>query len=253
MAITDYSRGNSLLSGLPAPDFAILQQHLSPISLAPGQILRRAGRPLEHAYFIMRGVAALRLESAPNISGEVALIGNEGVVGHDVALGLNDHSMTVEMLSKGEGAHIDLSVLGDAVSKSAALRLSLMEYSIALLRQVAETSLSNAKGRLECRLARRLLMVQDRLNDTILPFTHEALAESLGVRRAGVTTALRSFNAAGLIAAGRGSIEIRDRAGLSALTGGFYVGALAAKNGALTRSVGGRKSLPERAQVEHCL
>jgi CRP-like cAMP-binding protein len=213
---------NTLLSKLPAPDFAALNQHLEPITFVPGQKLRCARKSSAHAYYLTQGVAAVRMVTGSNISGEIALLGPEGVVGHDEALGLNDPLVTVEMLSDGQGALINMAILVSAVAESEAVRKSLIEYSASLMRQVAETSLSNAMSNLESRLARRLLMMHDRLRSRILCSTHESLADSLGVRRAGITTALRGFAAAGIVAARRRSIEILDPPRLAELAGGFY-------------------------------
>jgi CRP-like cAMP-binding protein len=120
------------------------------------------------------------------------------------------------------GSRIAANDLRRALAKSASLRAIFLAFTQAFVVQTAQTALANARGNVEMRLARWLLMAHDRLDGDELPLTHEFLALMLGVRRAGVTVALQKLESDGLVVAKRGVIMVEDRAGLIRLADRLY-------------------------------
>src|SRR5262245_2409371 len=144
------------------------------------------------------------------------------MTGLAVVLGSDRSPCEIFMQVEGKGQQISSHDLRAVMAKSATLRESFLLFAHTFAVQSAYTALANAQGRLEDRLARWLLMAQDRLQSNELLLTHEFLALMLGVRRAGVTTGLNHFEAKGLIATSRGAITIQDRDGLEEAANGFY-------------------------------
>src|SRR6185312_1430893 len=122
----------------------------------------------------------------------------------------------------GNGRRMQAATFLEALNQSASLRTLMMKSAHAFMIQTAHTALANGRAKLEERLARWLLMAHDRLNTDSVPLTHEFLAVMLGVRRAGVTVALHSFERRGLIATRRGQLTLINRAGIEEVAGSFY-------------------------------
>jgi CRP-like cAMP-binding protein len=219
------SRGlrNRLLGALLRADFALLQPLLVPVKLRFRQRLQSANRTVKAAYFPDSGLASMvALAKGSRSQAEVAIIGWEGMVGLPIVLGARRSPCEVFVQIKGHGHCITADDLAEAMSQSPELRETLLCYAHVFSVQAAYTALANARGKIDERLARWLLMAQDRIGSDALLLTHEFLALVLGVRRAGVTVALHHFEKAGLIAAKRGSIVIKDRDGLEESAHGFY-------------------------------
>jgi CRP-like cAMP-binding protein len=126
------------------------------------------------------------------------------------------------MQDAGEGLAIDVEHLQRLLTISPTLRACLTRYAHYLSVAVSQSSLANAQGTIQERLARWLLMAQDRLADSDITLTHELLSLMLGVRRAGVTTALHQLEGHGFVTTARGAVRILDRPGLIGHSGGFY-------------------------------
>jgi CRP-like cAMP-binding protein len=148
----------------------------------------------------------------------VAIIGQLGLVGVPVVLGTMRSPQRCVMEVPGEALQINAEDLRRAMDESPLLRQQLMNYVQALLIQNSQTVLCNARHRLEERLARWLLLAQDRLDDDSIPLTHDLLSMMLGVRRAGITTALERLERSGAVRKGRGAVEIANRAHLEQWT-----------------------------------
>jgi CRP-like cAMP-binding protein len=143
------------------------------------------------------------------------LSGCEGMSGTSVVLGNDRSPHETYMQVEGEGQRITATNLREAMKASDSLREVLLRYVQVFMVQTAHTAIANARGRLDARLARWLLMAHDRVRDNTLPLTHEFLSLMLGARRAGVTEALHSLARQNFITAGRGEVIVLNRKGLS--------------------------------------
>ena len=213
---------NCLLGSLPPDDFALIESQLEPVELARRLVLERPQVPIEHVYFPNRGIASIVAGAGRDRRVEVGLFGREGMSGAAVVMGDDRSPQECFVQVAGEGQRITSEGLREAMGTSPTLRLFLLHYVQALLVQTGHTALANAQAQIEERLCRWLLMCHDRVEGDELPLTHEFLATMLGVRRAGVTTAVHALAGRGLIRALRASIEILDRKGLEVCADGIY-------------------------------
>jgi CRP-like cAMP-binding protein len=215
------SSRNLLLSVLAPPDYGLLEPHLTKIEFSVRQSFEEANKPIAHVYFPENGIVSIVAKSRHE-QAEAAIVGREGMTGIPVVLGndrwVNDTYVQVD----GSGFRIAADDLRRAMAKSSNLRALLLAFTQAFVVQTTQTALANARGNVEMRLARWLLMAHDRLNGNELPLTHEFLALMLGVRRAGVTTTLQKLEGDGLVVAKRGLIVVEDRAGLINMADRLY-------------------------------
>jgi CRP-like cAMP-binding protein len=216
------STGNFILARLSRSDFSLLAPHLEPVRLGLCQTVETAGRQVSSVCFLEAGLASIIAISAKRRQAEICLIGPEGMTGIAVVLGQKRSAMDTVMQVEGHGLCMPADALRAALPKSATLESTLLSYVHLFIMQAAQTALANAHGKLEHRLARWLLMAHDRLGGSELRHTQEFLSTMLAVRRAGVTTAIRGFEARGLISTARGRITVRDREGLEEAADGFY-------------------------------
>jgi CRP-like cAMP-binding protein len=218
-------RCNALLDHLSERDFGLIEPKLRPVTLEFRKSLQQANRRITTAYFLGTGIASVVTIAGSNRhQTETALIGREGMTGVSLLYGVERSPWDIFMQVEGEGQSIDAADLRDAVDKSVSLHRSLLRFAFLFAVQTAHTALANAHAKLEERLARWLLMAQDRVEKTEMLLTHEFMALMLGVRRAGVTVALHEYESKGLIKHARGSVTIVDRDGLIEAANGFYGG-----------------------------
>ena len=204
---------NGILARLSRAELEILRPHLEPVSLPRGKQLERRARKIEYVYFLIRGIASVVADS--NARGlEVGLIGREGVTGLASMMGAERAPYEVFMQTEGEAFAISASHLRAGMERSAHLRDVLLRFGHIFQLQVAATAVAGGRGKIGERLARWLLMAHDRIEGDALPVTHEFLATMLGVRRPGVSEALKLLEKKGLIQTDRRTIIIHDRAGL---------------------------------------
>jgi CRP-like cAMP-binding protein len=184
--------------------------------------LQTKGRPVDQVYFIEAGVASLVSGSERQL--EIALVGYEGMTGVGVVLG-DGAPVSYEVRIRVEGRAQCLAAveLRKAINASSSLHNVLLLYVLSFVDQLAQTALANGRGTIEERLARWLLMVDDRTQGGALPLTHEALSVALGTPRPSVTIVLQELERRGLIARGRGAISIVDRKGLERCSSGAYL------------------------------
>jgi CRP-like cAMP-binding protein len=213
---------NRLLASLSAKDFALLAPGLSAIDLPVRRQLESRNRPVEHVYFLARGLASIVISAGASQSIEIAVIGREGMTGLSVLLEADRAVPETFMQSAGDGWRIAAEDLRDALQESPGMRRHFMRYAHTLISQMSYTTLANGRYRLEERLARWLLMAQDRADDNIVLLTHEFLAIMLGVRRPGVTAALQQFEKQNFIETRRGTIMINSRDALMEAANGSY-------------------------------
>jgi CRP-like cAMP-binding protein len=213
---------NQILAALSPEDFALLEPHLEPVALDVRQVLEPANKPIKHNYFLEQGLASVIAIGKNGNRLEVGIIGREGMTGLPVIIG-NDRSPNETFIQvQGSGSRIASGDLRDGIQKSRSLHVVLLHFVHAFMIQTAHTALSNGTATVEERLARWLLMAQDRLGGDEVPLTHEFLSLMLGVRRAGVTVALNQLERKGFIRLSRGRIQIVDRRGLMRSANGTY-------------------------------
>ena len=214
---------NHILSALSPGDLASLQPHLQPVALEKSKTLETANKRIENIYFPERGMASIvGGATKPNREVEVGIVGWEGMTGLPVVFGdhRSPHQTFIQLA--GDGQRLPVSVLRSAMIQSATLQQLLLKYAQAFMVQATHTAIANGRGSLEERLARWVLMAQDRVDGRELPLTHEFLSLMLAVRRAGVTEALHALGSQGLISHDRGVITVIDREGLIARANGLY-------------------------------
>jgi CRP-like cAMP-binding protein len=218
---TSASIKNRILSRLSAADMALLKPDLEPVELPLRHVLEVPNKPIQHSYFIEYGLASIVAANGHKRL-EVGLIGCEGMTGLPIVLG-NDRSPNETFMQvPGNGMRIPADKLRKAIAQSRSLELAFLSFAHAFMNQTARTALSNGTATLEERLARWLLMANDRLRGDEVPLTHEFLSLMLGVRRAGVTVALHYLEHRALIRLARKQIVITDRKGLEAAANGTY-------------------------------
>ena len=212
---------NRILSRLSQEEFGLLRPHLEAAELPVRKQLESRNKPIEAVYFIEHGFASV-VANGTGRSIEVGIIGREGMTGLSVIMGTDRSPHETYMQVGGDGQRMSSAKLGQAVQESPALHRHLLRYGHAFVVQTAQTALANGRSKIEERLARWLLMANDRLDGDEVPLTHEFLSVMLGVRRPGVTVALDVLEKEGLIHAKRRAIAIVDRAGLRKISNGAY-------------------------------
>jgi CRP-like cAMP-binding protein len=216
------STQNHLLAALSPDDYALLRPHLEPVSLKLRQVLEPANKAIKHNYFLENGLASVIAIGSNGHRLEVGIIGRDGVTGLAVVIG-NDRSPNETFIQvEGNGSRIRSGELREGMRKSTSLHSALLGFVHVFMVQTAHTALSNGTAKVEERLARWLLMAQDRLGGDEVPLTHEFLSLMLGIRRVGVTVALNQLARRGFVRLSRGRIQIVDRRGLTAAANGAY-------------------------------
>lgn len=209
-------RQNRLLAALDANAYADLRPHLEHVALPQHWVVCEAGRPLEYLYFPVSGVVSFVYESASGTSVEVALAGNDGVVGVHVFMGGGIATSRAVVRNSGHGYRIRADVLKAKFDSCPALRQTLLRYAQALIVQTTQTAVCHCQHRLEQQLARLLLSTLDRLGSNELALTQDAIANLLGVRRESITAVAGKLQTAGLIQCHRGRITVLSRPRLDA-------------------------------------
>lgn len=212
---------NRLLAGLPKEALAELERYGTHVEFQPRQLLERSRSTSESAFFILAGICEARVRTRMRTSAAVGMVGNEGMIGTCFLCGADSNAFAPEGLIKGEALRVAQHDLLKVLSSIPAAHAHLLRYVHLWLLQVMHTALANAEGNIAQRVARWLLMLQDR-QPGVISVTHESIADSLNVRRPGVTAALQDLNRQGIVEGSRGGIQILDRERLIAATGGLY-------------------------------
>ncbi len=207
---------NHLLSVLGPDDYARLLPHLELVPMPLGEPLYESGDPLKHVYFPTTAIVSLLYVMENGASAEIAVVGNEGIVG--IALFMGGETMTNRAVVQSEGHAYRLqgTHLKQEFNRGGALQHLLLRYTLAMLTQMAQTAVCNRHHTVDQQLCRWLLLSLDRLPSNELSMTQELIANMLGVRREGVTEAAGKLQSAGLIHYSRGRITVVDRPGLEA-------------------------------------
>jgi len=205
---------NRVLAALPYVEWLELEPDLEWVELASGAMLYESGIALKQAYFPTTAVVSLVSSMQDGASVEVAVVGNEGVVGVGAYMGGGRALSGAVVQSAGHALRVSARAMAWHASHSDAFMQQLLCYTQALLAHMAQTSACNRHHALDQQLCRWLLLNLDRRNDSEVTVTQERIAGMLGVRREGVTGAALKLQKAGLIQYRRGRIAILDRSGL---------------------------------------
>ena len=214
MALSPDPRKNHLLAALPDEEWQRWLPALEAVELPLGQALYEPGVTLDHAYFPTTAIVALMYVMESGASAEIAVVGNEGIVGISLFMGGESTPSRAVVLSAGQGFRLSSDALKQGFTQSDAIKRLLLRYTQALITQMAQTAVCNRHHALDQQLCRWLLLSLDRQTGDQLVMTQELIAHMLGVRREGVTEAALKLQAAGLIRYARGHISVLDRQGL---------------------------------------
>ena len=218
MATRPDPRQNHLLAALPVADWERWLPALEPVDMPLGEVLYESGVAMTHVYFPTTSIASLLYVLEDGASAEIAVVGNEGIVGISLFMGGETTPSRSVVQSAGQGFRMRAQLLKDEFNRSGPVLHLLLRYTQALITQMAQTAVCNRHHSLDQQLCRWLLLSVDRLQEPELVMTQELIANMLGVRREGVTAAAVSLQRAGLINYKRGHITVVDRAGLERRT-----------------------------------
>lgn len=205
---------NVILLSLPDKEYDLLRPHLEPLDLPQHKILHDSGEKIEYTYFLNHGMASLVALSRDGRSVEVGIVGKEGMVGMSLIAGLQRETFRAIMQMGGGGVRVRSEVFLDVLTSATSLRSELGRFGLMHGLQVAQLVACNRLHEIVQRLARWLLMCQDRFDAQMLPLTHEFLAQMLGTGRPSVSLAAGFLENAGLIQNMRGSVKILNRKSL---------------------------------------
>lgn len=211
-------RRNHLLAALPAVEWARWEPQLEWVQMPLGQVVYESGTALSHVYFPTTAIVSLLYVMENGASAEIAVVGNEGVVGISLFMGGESTPSRAVVQSAGQGWRLRASAVKEEFNRSGPVMHLLLRYTQALITQMAQTAVCNRHHSLDQQLCRWLLLSLDRLSDSELVMTQELIANMLGVRREGVTEGALKLQQAGLITYRRGHITVLDRPGLEERT-----------------------------------
>jgi CRP-like cAMP-binding protein len=217
---------NRLLAGLPRRERDRLVAACTPVEMAPGEVLCEADAPYRSAYFPLGGCISLLAGVDGRAPMQVGLVGNEGMLGATLSLGVRNAPLRAVVQSGGMALRLDAAALGRALRDCPALRATLASYVYVVLAQLSQSAACTRFHAVEARLSRALLAMQDRARADPLALTHESLSDILGVRRSAVTIAAAELQRRGLIRYVRGRIDVLSRSRLEASSCTCYAAVL---------------------------
>jgi CRP-like cAMP-binding protein len=207
-------RKNQLLSSLPDSDWTRWSHLLERVEMPLGEVLYEPGVTLNYVYFPLTSIVSLLYVMENGASAEIAVVGNEGIVGISLFMGGESTPSRAVVQSAGTGCRLPAEIIKSEFGRSGAVLHLLLRYTQALITQMAQTAVCNRHHSLDQQLCRWLLLSLDRLEGSELVMTQELIANMLGVRREGVTEGALKLQKAGLIQYSRGHITVLDRKGL---------------------------------------
>lgn len=217
------TQANRLLAALPCKDREQLLANCEQVELFFAEVLYRSGEVIPHIYFPIGCIISLVAPIDDSANLEVGLVGNEGMLGITTMLGVGVAPFQALVQGAGLALRITVPLFLHQLEQSPGLRRMLNRYLYVMMSQIAQTAACTRFHLVEERLARWLLMTQDRAHSDHLYITHIFLAYVLGVRRVGITKAANSLLKKNLISYQRGAITILDRVGLEAASCGCYL------------------------------
>jgi CRP-like cAMP-binding protein len=209
-------RQNRLLGALPPGDYERIAAHLELVPLKLATVLYEPGVKLRYVYFPTTAIVSLLYVMEDGSSAEIAIVGNEGILGISLFMGGETTPSRAVVQSAGYGYRLKAQLLKDEFGRFGPFLHLLLRYTQALITQMAQTAVCNRHHSVDQQLCRWLLLSLDRLPSTELSMTQELIANMLGVRREGVTEAAGKLQRAGLIQYRRGKITVLDRPRLEA-------------------------------------
>ena len=209
---------NYLLSHLPDADYRRLSASMERVDMTLSDIVYEAGVDLKYAYFPVDCIVSLLCVMKDGDSAEVAIVGNEGVVGISQLMGAASTISRAIVQCKGAALRMPLETLNDEFKRGGAMQTLLLRYTQALMAQITQTAACNLHHSVEQQFGRWLLLSLDRLPGTQMTMTKGLIANMLGVRRAGTTDAIGKLTDASLIRYQDGCISVLDRPGLERLS-----------------------------------
>jgi CRP-like cAMP-binding protein len=216
MNARSHPRQNHLIAALPELEMARLIPALELVPLPLGQALYESGDSIRQVFFPTTAIVSLLYVMENGASAEIAVVGNDGIVGIALFMGGETMPNRAVVQSAGEAYRMDGSALKQEFTRGGVFQHLLLRYTLALLTQMAQTAVCNRHHSLDQQLCRWLLLSLDRLGSSDVSMTQELIANMLGVRREGVTEAAGNLQRAGLIHYSRGRITVLDRPGLEA-------------------------------------
>ena len=208
--------GNNLLASLPKEEYKRLLPQLETVSLSLKQHLYRLNEPIEYVYFPNSGVVSVVSFLKDGRIVEVATVGNEGMIGTPILLGVDRILAETFVQIPGDGLRMKVDVFRREVPLGSPLHSLLLRYTQTLMNHLMQSVVCNQMHSVEERCCRWLLLTQDRVESDEFPLTQEFLAQMLGVRRATVSVVAATLQRVGLIRYHRGKIKVLDRQGLEA-------------------------------------
>jgi len=207
---------NHLLDALPVVDYERLASRLELVPMGLGDVLYEPGVPMRYVYFPTTSIVSLLYVLADGASAEIAIVGNEGILGISLFMGGETTPSRAVVQSAGHAFRLKAQLLKDEFGRFGPMMQLLLRYTQALITQMAQTAVCNRHHSVDQQLCRWLLLSLDRLSSNELSMTQELIANMLGVRREGVTEAAGKLQDAGLIRYRRGRITVLDRPALEA-------------------------------------
>ncbi len=207
-----------MLAALPEVEWLRWLPQLEAVELQPGQVLYESDNTLSHVYFPTTAIVSLLYVMENNASAEIAVVGNEGIIGISLFMGGESTPSRAVVQSAGHGFRLEAQAMKDEFHRAGPVMRLLLRYTQALITQMTQTAVCNRHHSLDQQLCRWLLLSLDRLQGSELVTTQELIANRLGVRREGVTEAAHKLQEAGLIRYARGHISVLDRQGLEKRT-----------------------------------
>jgi CRP-like cAMP-binding protein len=211
MPVSHSPQQNHLLAALPAAEFDRLAPELELVSMPLGEALYESGGRLQHVYFPTTAIVSLLYVMENGASAEIAIVGNEGILGISLFMGGETTPNRAVVQSAGHGYRLKAKLLKQEFRRAGPVMDLLLRYTQALITQMAQTAACNRHHSIEQQLCRWLLLSLDRLSTFELTMTQELIANMLGVRREGVTEAAGKLQRAGIIRYSRGRITVLDR------------------------------------------
>lgn len=213
---------NQLLAALPLAEWERWLPQLEWVTMARGQLLYESGVTQAHAYFPTTAIVSLLHVTHSGTSAEIAVAGNEGMVGVSLSVGAGFAPLRGVVRSAGEGYRVRLDLIAAEFDRAGVMMHLLLRYTRALVAQILQTAACNRLHSPEQQLCRWLLLSLDRLSGSEMKVTQELVADMLGAQREAVTQAALKLQDAGLIRCARTRISVLDRAGLQARTCACY-------------------------------
>jgi len=207
-------RANHLLAVMPDPEWQRVGPQLEAVDLPLGQVLYESGSKMSHVYFPVDAIISLLYVMEDGASAEIAVVGNEGLVGIALFMGGESTPSRAVVQSAGRGYRLRAAAIKQEFDRSGPVMHLLLRYTQALITQMAQTAVCNRHHTLDQQLCRWLLLSLDRLSGDELVMTQELIANMLGVRREGVTEAALKLQKLGIIRYKRGHISVIDRGAL---------------------------------------